>query len=152
MNIWIPPSGGISEENRADFMYSPRQSQQITDTGTEEPQMRFTRILIFWRDATNLTLSLHPAMRCIRWTITRFWNITLRNALTLPLYALHVRILPRLSVSVSFVWMRIAGLKNLRRNQWFPHIILFLQAFMWSEEDSWSNWLRRLHRKVEMTS
>ena len=35
--------------------------------------------------------------------ITRFWNITLRNALTLPLYALHVRILPRLSVSVSFV-------------------------------------------------
>ena len=43
----IPPSGGISEENRADFMYLPRQSQQITDTGTEEPQMRFTRILIF---------------------------------------------------------------------------------------------------------
>ena len=41
------PNGGILEESRGDFMYLPRRSQRITDTGTEERQMPFIRIWTF---------------------------------------------------------------------------------------------------------
>lgn len=39
-------NGGISEENRVDYMYSHLRSQMIMVTGTEEQQMRFIRIWI----------------------------------------------------------------------------------------------------------
>lgn len=39
-------NGGISEENKVDYMYLHLRSQMIMVTGTEEQQMRFIRIWI----------------------------------------------------------------------------------------------------------
>ena len=44
--VLTPPNGGISEENKVDYMYSHLRSQMIMVTGTEEQQMRFIRIWI----------------------------------------------------------------------------------------------------------